>query len=55
MLTAIQYDQIELTEFQEPKSWRLTSKTAGEENTEEGLFRLQGILCAYDLPPIRVR
>lgn len=49
-LTGKQNDDFELIMFEKPTTWRLTTKS---ENNAKAIFCIQGILCAYDLPPIR--
>lgn len=33
-------------------TWHLARLKAGNEAAEEAVFRLQGVLCALDLPPV---
>lgn len=40
-------------EDENPKTWRLVFTGAGEEGSEEGVFKIRGILKEKDLPPIK--
>ena len=45
----VQLNAYQVIKFESPASWRLTSN----DNTDsEVMFRLQGILCGFDLPPV---
>ena len=39
----------EVVAFQGPKSWRVTSH---DDISTEAIFHIQGILCAFELPPV---
>jgi len=41
--------EFDLIQFEKPKSWRLAMKS---DDNVEAIFRVQGILCGYDLPPV---
>lgn len=40
----------DVVKFDSPQSWRLTSR---DDNNTEVMFRMQGVLCAFELPPVR--
>jgi hypothetical protein len=44
-----QIEAYEVVKFDSPESWRLTANNAESEAT----FRVQGILCVFDLPPVQ--
>ena len=45
-------DKAEVTEYDAPRSWRITIPTQDNNTFEEVVLRLQGIVCGKDLPPI---
>jgi hypothetical protein len=48
-LIAGQLADYSVIKFDSPDSWRITST---KDTSTEALFRIQGILCAFDLPPL---
>jgi hypothetical protein len=48
-LIASQLADYRVIKFDSPDSWRLTNTT--DESTEAS-FRIQGILCGFELPPV---
>ncbi|KAH6886518.1 hypothetical protein BKA70DRAFT_1444401 [Coprinopsis sp. MPI-PUGE-AT-0042] len=45
---------VQLISFPQSKSWRLCNE-GGDGQAEEAIFRVQGILCGKDLPPVPAR
>jgi hypothetical protein len=39
---------------EEEIKWRLTKPSDGSDQLEEIVFRIQGVLCEKDLPPVRI-
>lgn len=49
----IQLDDYLFAPFKDPNSWRVARKGDDEgKEKAEAVFRLQGVLCTYDLPPL---
>lgn len=49
VLILLQLTDYGVRKFDSPESWRLSSK---EDTSTEAAFRIQGILCGFDLPPL---
>ena len=47
-----QTEDFTISGIEEPPSWRLVKNTESEVKGEEATFCIQGVLCAYDLPPV---
>jgi hypothetical protein len=45
-------EKAEVTEYNTPRSWRITLATQDNEVLEEVVLRVQGIVCGKVLPPV---
>ncbi|KAF6746708.1 hypothetical protein DFP72DRAFT_1076220 [Ephemerocybe angulata] len=51
-LSSVNWDNIQVTEYQKPRAWRLVGFEERSGSMEETQFRVQGILVGKELPPV---
>ncbi|KAJ2915584.1 hypothetical protein MD484_g4827, partial [Candolleomyces efflorescens] len=51
-LSTCEFADLTVNLFSQPRAWRLCSETGQDSTLEEACFKVQGVLCGKDLPPV---